>query len=74
MTDLIMLIIEENLKDGEYVAWSLEGPSSKEHLSDPSNYGKTVVGFKKIDLINDITYWSPQWLKNKAKEILEECD
>lgn len=75
MTDLIMLKYEDNMiKEGEYIAWTLEGPSSEEYVLDPSNFGKTIVGFKEIDLVNDVTFWSPRWLKNKAKEILEQTE
>ena len=70
MTDLVKGIYDHNLKQGEYAAWSLDGPTSKEYITDPSNLGKTVVGVKKIDLVNDITFWSPRWLKNRAKELL----
>ena len=74
MTDLVKVVYDHNLKEGEYAAWSLEGPSSEEHITDPSNLGKTVIGLKEIDLVNDINFWTPRWLKNRAKEILEETD
>ena len=74
MRDLVMFKHEENLKEGEYTAWILEGPSSEEHISDPSNLGKTLFALKKIDLLNDVTYWSPGWLKNRAKELLQQND
>ena len=71
MTDLVMVTYNHNLKAGEYASWYLEGPNSKEFITDPANLGKTVVGLEEIDLVKDINFWTPRWLKNRAKELLE---
>ena len=65
-----MVTYNHNLKPGEYASWYLEGPNSKEFITDSANLGKTVVGLEEIDLVK-INFWTPRWLKSRAKELLE---
>jgi len=78
MTDLVMVTFakDEELKEGEYAGWYLEGPSSEEYIGKWANIGKTFVSLKKIDL-EEAAHGgccTPAWLKKRAQELLGEED
>eukprot|EP00111_Clytia_hemisphaerica_P003556 TCONS_00010168-protein len=70
VTDLALsTLCDDKLNEDEVVAWYLEGPTSEEYISHKDNLGKFLATFKSIDMKNDIRFWTPRWLKNRAKEV-----
>ena len=71
MTDLAMTTLcNEQCEEGEVSAYYLEGPNHGKYADYKScgNVGKFLAGLRKIDMERDITWCSPQWLRQRKQE------
>ena len=71
MTDLFLATLHnEKRKEGEICAYHVEGPmkGKYENYIGEGNIGKFLVGFRNIDMEQEVSCTAPKWLKERNEK------